>query len=173
MTDKKYSINDLKNCNQTYNQMIDFLKRTIPDDQKIELMNKFEERATEDDDRYNGLKILYRINEVATISTLMAAVFGLPGCLGATIVSAPYTLVYYHWCKAVMKGAKSNKEDCIRFFKKLSESVNNVQYPFGVGRDEDIDKMESYLKNFKGFKDENYSEIISKIKIEEEKDMNI
>ena len=173
MVDKKYSFKELKDSNKTYNQMIDFLKRTIPEDQRTELMGKFEERAMEDDDRFGGLEKMYRLNEVATISTLMASFLGLPGLIGATIVTAPYTFAYYFWCKSVMKEAKTNKEDCLRFFKRMSELANNVQYPFGVGQDEDINKMKSCLQNFKSVKSENVSEIIRKLRNEEEKDMNI
>lgn len=171
--DKKYSFKELKDSNKTYNQMIDFLKRTIPEDQRTELMGKFEERAMEDDDRFGGLEKMYRLNEIATISTLTASFLGFPGCIGATVVTAPYTFVYYYWCKSVMKGAKTNKEDYLRFLKRLSEVTNDIEYPFDIGRDGDINKMKSYLQNFKDLKCENISEIISKLKNEEEKDMNI
>lgn len=173
MEDKKYSINDLKKHNQTYNQMIDFLKKTIPSDHQSSLMNTFEERATEDDYRYEGLNKMYRINEFATIVTAIGAVCGISGIWGATLVTAPYTFLYYIWCKHVMKESKVNKEECIRFFKGVSELLNNVQYPFGVGTDEDISKMQSYLASFKDFEGENISEFIDRLRLGEEKDMNI
>ena len=54
-----------------------------------------------------------------------------------------------------MKEAKNNKEEYLRFIKTLSESQNNVYYPFGIGGKENLDKMQEYLDFVDKYRKEN------------------
>lgn len=148
-------ISDLKKYNKTYNEMIKFLKKTIPTEKQPEIMAKFEEKAFEDDDRIWGLNYLFNIHNFAAAVTSLSAIIGVRGMVRATAMIAPQTLAYYLWYKHVMKEAKNNKEEYLRFIKTLSESQNNVYYPFSIGGKENLDKMQEYLDFVDKYRKEN------------------
>lgn len=172
MEEKKFSFNKLSEYNKTYNQMIKFLKKTIPEDSRPEIMQKFEDKAFEDDDRISGLKCMYRMNELATIVTIAAAMSGVTGAIGATLATGPYTAFYYFWCKHIMKSAKASKEDYLRFIKAVSEHENNVTYPFCIDDEDSLEKMQKYLQAYKKTKSGNAVDFISQLKLDEDKQMN-
>lgn len=155
MENKKYSLWELSQYNKTYNEMIKFLKETIQEEKRPEVMQKFEDRAFEDDDRANGLKVMLNINGFATLGTTIMAMLGTESVLGSTLVTAPYTFLYYQWCKSVLKQSKLNKEECLRFMQSVSEHENNIKYPFVIGNDADFDAMKKYTKSVKGMDGEN------------------
>ena len=154
MENKKHSLWELCQYNRTYNEMIEFLKKTIPDEKMPEIMQKFEDKALEDEDRANGLKAMLNINGFATMGTFLMAMMGLKSFLGATVVVAPYTALYYFWCKNVLKQSKMNKENYLRFMQTVSENENNIEYPFAVGNDKDFEVMKKYAKSVKGMNGE-------------------
>ena len=149
MENKKYSLRELTKFNKTYNEIMYFLKGTIPEEKRPEILEKFEKRALEDDDRSNGLKWMLNINGLATATSLMAVMLGNFGTIGATVVTAPYTLLYYLWCKHTMLEGKDKKEECLRFMQSISEKEHNIRYPFSIGNYEDLDKMQKYSKLIK------------------------
>lgn len=155
MEKKQYSLWELSQYNKTYNNMIKFLKETIPDEKRPEVIKKFEDKAMEDDDRVQGLKVMLNMNGFATAGTTIMAMFGVPSVLGATIVTAPSTMVYYYWCKEILKQSKLDKEECLRFIQSISEKENDIKYPFTVGNDDDFDVMKKYTKSVKGMDGEN------------------
>ena len=169
---ENYSFIELKNYTKIYNQMIEFLKKTIPEEKRPEILSKFEQLAYEDDDRAKGLNAMYRINEFATLFTLAASAVGFSGAVGATVVTAPYAILYYLWCKNVLKESKVNKEKCLAFLIAFSESVNDVRYPFGIGDSESLQNMYDYLRAFKKTKNENVIDFIKSINLYEENDMD-
>jgi len=150
MNGKKYTLSQLSNYNKTYNQLIKILKKTIPQENCPEIMQKFEDRAFEDDDRSTGLKWMMNMNGCATIATASLAMLGAEGALGALLATGSYTIVYYLWCKHVMQLAKSNKEECLKFLQTVSENQNNIRYPFTIGNDEDLEKLKTYVKAMSG-----------------------
>lgn len=169
MEEKKYSLRELSKSNKTYNEMIEFLKKTIPQEKRPEIIQKFEEKAFEDDDRGKGLKWMLNINGLATATSLLAIILGNPGVVGATVVTAPYTLLYYFWCKNVMQQAKENKEECLRFIQSVSEKENDIRYPFVIGNDEDLKKMQEYSKSLSDKNGEGIIEYFKNLVIDEEK----
>lgn len=169
MGEKNYSLQELSKYNKTYNEMIEYLKRTISKENETEMMKKFERRAFEDDDRGNGLKWMLNINGLATATSLLAIILGNPGVVGATVVTAPYTLFYYLWCKNVMQSSKSKKEDCLRFIQSISEKENDIRYPFVIGNDEDLKKMQEYSKTLSDKNGEGIVEYFKNLVIDEEK----
>jgi len=150
MEKKNYTLCELSQYNKTYNDMIKFLKETIPAEKRPEIMKKFEDRALEDDDRSFGLKVIMNINGFAAIGSTAMMMLGAESFLDATIVSAAYTMAYYFWCKNIMKQSKLDKEDCLRFIQLVSEQENNIKYPFTIGNDADFEVMKKYSKSVKG-----------------------
>ena len=154
MEEKKYSIRELKKFNNTYNQMIDFLKNTISEENKSEMMDKFEKRAFEEDRKTSWAKVYYGVNGLATIATTLAGFTVEPGAFGATLVTAPYTFMYYLLYKHSLLEGKNKKEECLRFMQSISEKEHNIRYPFSVGDYNDLDKMQEYSKLIKDMKGE-------------------
>ena len=154
MENKKYSLWELSQYNRTYNDMIKFLKETIPCEKRPEILQKFEDKALEDDDRANGLKAMLNINGLGAMATTLMVMFGIESAIGATLVTAPYTALYYIWSKHVLKQSKLDKEACLRFIQTVSEQENNIKYPFTIGNDDNFEVIKKYSKSVRGMNSE-------------------
>ena len=167
MEEKKYTLTTLVDYNKTYNEMIAFLKKTLPKDCNSEMLNKFEQLAFEDDYRGSGLKKMLNLNGFVTMASLVASMFGVDGIAGVALASGPFTFMYYLWYKTVMKISKSNKEECLSYIQQLSESQNNIKYPFEIGEDQCLRKMKEFLKTVKGIKTEEIENFFSQYNLED------
>lgn len=168
MWEKKYPLGKLTKINNTYNEMIEFLKSSIPSENHSELLQKFEELALEDDKKALGLRGMYKINEFATIVSILSATIGLPGVIGVALATAPYTLMYYIMCKHTMLSSKEKKETCLRYMQSVSENENKITYPFEVGDDGSCEKMKKYLEFMKDAEKGNFKEAIKNITLDNE-----
>ena len=170
MENKEYSLWELSQYNKTYKDMIKYLKETIPCEKRPEILQKFEDKALDDDDRANGLKAMMNINGFATIGTTLMVMFGIESAIGAALVTVPYTALYYIWSKHVMKQSKLDKEECLRFIQTVSEQENNIKYPFTIGNDDDFEVIKKYSKSVRGM---NSEDIINYFRqFENEKELN-
>lgn len=163
MEANKRPYKEIKNNCKVYDELIAFMKKTIPEYTDSDMIHKWDEYVGKEDRMYKLSKFIVGLQAGATIGTLALAVTLDPSFLGATIGVAPWTFYYYFMSRMYLKNAEGKKLEYLKYIKSLSECENRTKYPFEVGQEVDMTSATDFAKKLSGMSEEQLSSYLSVI----------
>ena len=160
MDKKLYSIFELKKHHRVYNELIEFLKKTITTEDCKLAVDDFESEITGVDDKIKGAESCFGIclgGALGMIASSMAfdndALLSNAGFLGG-LAALRYIL-----CLMTLREGVNKKSDYLKYLKAKSESENEIKFPFEVNGD--LMSAENYAKKISEMEDEQLKAFIA------------